>query len=223
MNNSRTLTIKDVKFSGYYLHMNSNIWGDFQICIIVSLRYLLRYTSGHIACSCIFVLSLECFQNIFCIQCSNAVNTNIHCFLMNFLKNNPTPSKSNHKQVQFGSYNNSVFFGLIWSDKVRLEIYFRFRFEPRQNALQRRYIFTCVSMENTAVPVGQIVKTSLGSYEEEYLCKYQHIDVSNNVTFLISNASFKNVKDIVCDDMGAWKHNGSPLKYFVVDKFFRKY
>ena len=64
----------------------------------------------------------------------------------------------------------------------------------------------------------EIVKILLGSYEEEYLCKSQPIDVSNNVTFLISNSSFKNVKDIVCDDMGAWKHNGSPLKYFVVDK-----
>ena len=38
VNNSRTLTIKNVKFSGYYLHMNSNIWGDFQICISVPLR-----------------------------------------------------------------------------------------------------------------------------------------------------------------------------------------
>ena len=45
----------------------------------------------------------------FCIQCSNGCNTNIHCFLMNFLKNNPTPNKSNHRQVQFGSCNNSVF------------------------------------------------------------------------------------------------------------------
>ena len=64
----------------------------------------------------------------------------------------------------------------------------------------------------------EIVKILLGSYEEEHLCKFQPIDVFNNVTFLISNSSFKNVKDIVCDDMGAWKHNGSPLKYFVVDK-----
>ena len=38
---------------------------------------------------------------------------------------------------------------------------------------------------------------------------------------LISNSSFKNVKNIVCDDMGAWKHNGSPLKYFVGDKSSR--
>ena len=64
----------------------------------------------------------------------------------------------------------------------------------------------------------EIVKILLESYEEEYLCKSQPIDVSNNVTFLVSNSSFKNVKDIVYDDMGSWKHNGSPLKYFVVDK-----
>ena len=82
-------------------------------------------------------------------------------------------------------------------------------------------------MENTAVPGDEMVKTLLGSYEEEYLCKSQLIDASNNVTFLISNSrlisnsSFKNVKDIVCHDMGAWKHNGSPLKYFVVDKSSR--
>ena len=63
----------------------------------------------------------------------------------------------------------------------------------------------------------EIIKILLESCEE-YLCKSQPTDVSNNVTFLISNSSFKNVNDIVCDDMGAWKDNGSPLKYFVVDK-----
>ena len=49
--------------------------------------------------------------------------------LMNFLKNIPTPNKSNHEQVQFGFYNNSVFFCLIGKmlqNEVRLEIYFRF-------------------------------------------------------------------------------------------------
>ena len=38
VNNSRTLTIKNVKSSRYYLHMNSNIWEDFQICISVPLN-----------------------------------------------------------------------------------------------------------------------------------------------------------------------------------------
>ena len=57
----------------------------------------------------------------------------------------------------------------------------------------------------------ETVKISLGSYEEEYLCKSQPIDVSNNVTLLIPNSSFKN-------DTRTSKHNGSSLKYFVVDK-----
>ena len=37
MNNSRILTIKNAKLSGYYFYMNLNIWGDFQICISVPL------------------------------------------------------------------------------------------------------------------------------------------------------------------------------------------
>ena len=45
--------------------------------------------------------------------------------------------------------------------------------------------------------------------------------ISNIVTFLTSNAYFKNVRDIVYDEMGAWKHNGSPLKRFDVPKSTR--
>ena len=45
--------------------------------------------------------------------------------------------------------------------------------------------------------------------------------ISNNVTFLISNANLKNGRDIVYDEIGAWKHNGSPLKRFDVDKSTR--
>ena len=80
------------------------------------------------------------------------------------------------------------------------------------------YIYLCFHGKHNRASGMRWVKILLGSCEEEYLCKSQPIDESNNVTFLVSNLSFKNVKDIVCDDMGAWKHNGSPLKYFVVDK-----
>ena len=38
MNNSRILTIKNAKLSGYYFYMNLNIWGDFKICISVPLN-----------------------------------------------------------------------------------------------------------------------------------------------------------------------------------------
>ena len=64
------------------------------------------------------------------------------------------------------------------------------------------YICLCVlSWKTQSYQWDEIVKTLLGSYEEEYLCKSQPTDVSNNVTFFISNSSFKN-------DMRAWKHNG---------------
>ena len=35
--NSRILSIKKAKFSGYYFYMNTNIYGYFQICISVPL------------------------------------------------------------------------------------------------------------------------------------------------------------------------------------------
>ena len=38
VNNSRILTVKNAKFSGYYFYINSNIWWDFQICISVPLK-----------------------------------------------------------------------------------------------------------------------------------------------------------------------------------------
>ena len=38
INNSKTLGIKNTKFSGYYFYMNTNIYGDFQICVSVPLR-----------------------------------------------------------------------------------------------------------------------------------------------------------------------------------------
>ena len=38
VNNSKILTMKSPKFSGYYFYMHLNIWGDFQICISVPLK-----------------------------------------------------------------------------------------------------------------------------------------------------------------------------------------
>ena len=40
LKNSRILTIKNAKPSGYYFSMNLNIWGDFQIYISVPLKIL---------------------------------------------------------------------------------------------------------------------------------------------------------------------------------------
>ena len=38
VNDSKTLRIKNAKFSGNYFYMNTNILGDFQICSNVPLR-----------------------------------------------------------------------------------------------------------------------------------------------------------------------------------------
>ena len=40
MNNSRILTIKNAKFSGFYFYKNLNRQGDFQICI--SLPFMIK-------------------------------------------------------------------------------------------------------------------------------------------------------------------------------------
>ena len=39
-NNSRILTIKNAKFSGYYFYINLNIWREFQICISGHLKHI---------------------------------------------------------------------------------------------------------------------------------------------------------------------------------------
>ena len=41
VNNSNILRIQDAKFSGYCFYMNTNIYGDFRICISVTLILLL--------------------------------------------------------------------------------------------------------------------------------------------------------------------------------------
>jgi hypothetical protein len=50
----------------------------------------------------------------------------------------------------------------------------------------------------------------LGSYEKEAMCISQPINVSHNVSFLLDSTCFAHKDDMKCDDMGAWKHNGSP-------------
>ena len=67
----------------------------------------------------------------------------------------------------------------------------------------------------------ETVETLLGFCEPECLCTSQPLMISNNVTFLISNSNFKNVRDIACDEMGAWKHNGSPPTRFGADNSTR--
>ena len=47
LNNSRNFGFKDAQFIGYYIDMNTNTYGDFQICINVPLTYYLVPLTHH--------------------------------------------------------------------------------------------------------------------------------------------------------------------------------
>ena len=48
--NSKVLKIKNAKLSEYYFYINLNVWGGFEICISVPLRYadLIRHKCYHL-------------------------------------------------------------------------------------------------------------------------------------------------------------------------------
>ena len=70
----------------------------------------------------------------------------------------------------------------------------------------------------TAYTSEQLVLILLGTYAAEETCISQPINVSHNVSFLVDTRSFQHADDLKCDDMGAWKHNGSPKCSFRVVK-----
>ena len=47
-NNSRILSIKNAKFSGYCFYININTYRDFQICISVPLITPYKFMSGYL-------------------------------------------------------------------------------------------------------------------------------------------------------------------------------
>ena len=59
VNNSRILTMKNAKLSGYYFYMNLNIWWDFQICIRI---YLKINTAWH--SSSVFIVDFDHSRHI---------------------------------------------------------------------------------------------------------------------------------------------------------------
>eukprot|EP00794_Sanderia_malayensis_P004990 gene4990-5648_t len=69
---------------------------------------------------------------------------------------------------------------------------------------------------------ADIAKIMLSTYTRESLCVAPPINVSHNVSFLAEYSSFTNWEDLKCDDMGAWKHTGSPKRYYHVDMIDEK-
>lgn len=74
------------------------------------------------------------------------------------------------------------------------------------------------SWSRTAYSGETLVKLILNSYEPESLCVSQPVNVENNVSFMVDCSKLHNRNDIKCDDMGAWKHKGSPKRFFLVER-----
>ena len=62
----------------------------------------------------------------------------------------------------------------------------------------------------------EIAKILLRKYDKERVCLSQPINVSNNVSFLLDHLKFHNESDIMCDNMGVWKHAGSSKIFFTL-------
>lgn len=73
-----------------------------------------------------------------------------------------------------------------------------------------------------AYTAEQLFCILLGEYCEEHLCISQPVNVSNNVSFLVQLSNLQHPDDLKCDDMGSWKHNGSPKNWFSVTKSTKK-
>lgn len=50
------------------------------------------------------------------------------------------------------------------------------------------------------------------------MCVSQPVNVENNVSFLVDCSKLHNQEDLKCDDMGVWKHKGSPKRFFFVER-----
>ena len=62
----------------------------------------------------------------------------------------------------------------------------------------------------------EIAKILLRKYDKEQVCLSQPMNVSNNVWFLLDHSKFQNEGGIMCDNMGVWKHMGSPKICFTL-------
>lgn len=65
-----------------------------------------------------------------------------------------------------------------------------------------------------------IVRTVLFEKDtvKPYVCKKQPLSINENATFIVDLSQLPSKKDITADDMGVWKHNGSPSQYYEVRK-----
>ena len=67
---------------------------------------------------------------------------------------------------------------------------------------------------------SEIVRTILFEKEhvKPWVCQKQPLSVNRNATFIVDLSHLPSKKDVFADDMGVWKHTGSPSQYFEVRK-----
>ena len=74
------------------------------------------------------------------------------------------------------------------------------------------------SWNKVAYTSEELVSILLDTYQPEQMCLSLPINISHNVCFLVDTKNLQHEDDLKCDDMGVWKHNGSPKCQFHVEK-----
>lgn len=64
----------------------------------------------------------------------------------------------------------------------------------------------------------KLVKAIIEKHPNTVVCCDQPINVKSNVTFLVDLSKLPHRNDVKCDDLGAWKHTGSPSSFCTVSK-----
>ena len=89
-------------------------------------------------------------------------------------------------------------------------------FKPSGEAYKDDAMTPVFSWHSKAFTSEELVAILLGSYEPEHTCICQPVNVSHNASFLVHVNSLEHRDDIKCDDMGSWRHNGTPKRRFLV-------
>ena len=65
------------------------------------------------------------------------------------------------------------------------------------------------SYHSSRLDTQEIVNAVLDNdLDDSKMCSVQPTNVENNVVFVVDLGKLEAMKDLYCDDMGAWKHNG---------------
>ncbi len=93
-----------------------------------------------------------------------------------------------------------------------------FHFKPDGSAYRDDASTPLFSLGREAYDGKELIAILTKKYPKESLCTAAPINVAHNAAFLIDLTKFTVFDDIKCDDMGIWKHSGSPKRNFIVTR-----